>query len=217
MKDRPPIGFIVEGHGEYNCYPSLFCRIVDARGIHVPRVNAGGCGSIVKRIDEQLTDLFLASNPLNVIVTVDLHDVLEKGLANDCVELVHKLNRKIKEWRIAAKSDYRLHPLPNKIVCIVQIRKFESWIIADIDGLKYANLLKSGIDIIKDSETITNPCKWLKDNLLIDGCVKSPNVAKKLISALNPKRMRMHNRSFDKFYRDTMAFYKKWLQYISQK
>lgn len=217
MKDRSPVGFIVEGHGEYNCYPSLFCRIVNVNGIKVPRVNAGGCGSIVKRIKEQLTDLFLVESPLNVIVTVDLHDVLAQGLATTCVELIQKLNSKIKEWRIAAASNYLLHPLPNKIVCIVQIKKFESWLIADVDGLRSANLLKSEIDSIEDSEIITNPSKWLKENLLINGCVKSPNVAKKLISALDPERMRLHSRSFDKFYRDTMAFYKKWLQYISQK
>ncbi len=34
---RPPIGFIVEGHGEYNCYPSLVQRIVGAKGFHIPR------------------------------------------------------------------------------------------------------------------------------------------------------------------------------------
>lgn len=214
--NRPPVGFIVEGDGEYNCYPSLFCRIVNVNGINVPIVNAGGCGSIVKRIKEQLTDLFLIDSPLNVVVTVDLDDVLRQRLATTCVDLLERLNSQIEEWLARAETDDRLHPLPKKIICIVQIRKFESWLISDVEGLKSKNLVKSDICDISDSQCITGPGRWLTKNLLIDGCSKSPTVAKKLISAQSPERMRLHNRSFDKFYREITTFYNDWMDDISQ-
>jgi len=72
LPNRPPIGFIVEGHGEYNCYPSLVSRIVDGDGFKIPRVNAMGCGNIVRHLDRQLRPLVLADHPYRVIVTLDL-------------------------------------------------------------------------------------------------------------------------------------------------
>lgn len=215
MTDRPPIGFIVEGHGEYNCYPSLFCRITNANGLHIPRINAGGCGSIVKRIKEQLTDLFIAESPLSVIITVDLEDVLKQGLAATCVDLLQDLNNAIDEWKLYAEADTRLHPLPDRIVCVVQIKKFESWLISDLDGLKVSNLIATHIESIEDAEQIASPCEWLKENLLVDGCVKSPNIAKTVISSLNPDSMRTHSKSFDKFYRESVSAYEKWVSSLT--
>ena len=214
MNTRDPVGFIVEGHGEYNCYPSLFCRIVSTHGICVPRINAGGCGSIVRRLKEHLTDLLLAHSPLTVIVTVDLEDVLKQELARSCIELLEILNAVVVEWRENALTDARLHPLPNHIVCIVQIKKFESWLISDVDGLKEAGLLDVGVITEQDAEQVASPSSWLSDHLLADGCVKNPNVAKKVISALRPERMRNHSKSFDKFYRESVRAYEAWENFV---
>ena len=215
MITRPPIGFIVEGHGEYNCYPSLFCRIVGVSGLHTPCVNAGGCGSVVMHLKEQLTDLFLSVSPISVIITVDLEDVLKQGLATTCAGLLQDLNGKINEWKLYANNDERLHPLPDRIICVVQIKKFESWLISDIGGLKKAGLVDSGLDQIEDAEMISCPDSWLGDNLIITGSVKNPRVAKSVISALRPDVMRMHSRSFDKFFRESVAAYDVWMGYMT--
>ncbi len=209
--NRPPVGFVVEGHGEYNCYPSLFCRSVGVNGILVPRINAGGCGSVVKRLSEQLTDLFLTESPINVIVTVDLQDILDQNLANTCVELLEILDFQIDDWLKKARSDKRLHPLPERVICIVQIRMFESWLISDINGLKSAGLLGVDVQPIDDAEAVDNPMIWLKNNLVIDGNIKSPRVAKQITSAIDPNNMRKHSKSFDKFFRECVASYDEWV------
>jgi len=85
---QPPIGFIVEGDGEYYCYPSLVCRILRKRGFDIPIVNAGGCGSLVKRLDDHLDSLVLSKHPYNIIVTLDLKDMLSEHFYSDCKQLI---------------------------------------------------------------------------------------------------------------------------------
>ena len=114
-----------------------------------------------------------------------------------------------------AETDTRLHPLPDRIVCVVQIKKFESWLISDLDGLKESNLIAAHIESIEDAEQIASPSEWLKENLLVDGCVKSPNIAKTVISSLNPDNMRTHSKSFDKFYRESVFAYEKWVSSLT--
>lgn len=212
MNNRPPIGFIVEGHGEYNCYPSLFCKISNAVGIKIPVVNAGGCGTIIKHLGEQLNNLLITDSPESVIVTVDLKDALHQGFAKSHDDLFELLSLAIKKWQESASTDPRLQPLPIRICCIIQVRKFESWLIADIEGLKNAELVRHDVMQMPDAEAITEPTVWLKDALRCEANLKSPQFAKKVVTALTPTVMRVHSQSFSRFHAECESMYKEWEQ-----
>ncbi len=85
--NRPPIGFIVEGTGEYNAYPSLVSRILAVNNLHLPIVNSGGCGTIYRNLGRLLSNLILTYHPLNIIVTVDLIDAIKQKMHKNCEEL----------------------------------------------------------------------------------------------------------------------------------
>lgn len=211
--NRPPIGYIVEGDGEYNCYPSLFCRIVEIKTAQIPIVNAGGCGTIIRRIDEQLNDLLVSSKPLSIIITVDLEDVLQQKLANSLSDLTNRLQESINSWKVSANYNSRIKPLPTHIKTIIQIKKFESWLISDIEGLKNEGLIvKNKVSNIDNADIYPKPSEWIKTNLAID--VKKPKNAKKVISALRPDIMRIHSQSFNNFYEESKNAYNHWLNFV---
>lgn len=216
MITRPPVGFIVEGDGEYNCYPSLFCRIVNITKVSIPIVNAGGCGSLIMNLEEQLNSLMEAHDPLSVIITVDHEDAIKQKLANSTQELLIKLDQSIQEWKSKANKNERFHTVPEQIVSVLQIRKFESWMISDLDGLEKSGLLRKNITKITDADGIERPSDWIKKNVLITGSVKKPITAKKVITALDPQRMRLHSHSFNKFYQESVNAYSRWEERISQ-
>lgn len=208
---RSAVGFVVEGHGEYNCYPSLFCRAVNAPGLNVPRINASGCGGVVKNLPEHLTDMCRLYAPNTIIVTVDLVDVIDQGLAQDCADLVRLLCSHIEDWRETAVTDARIETLPQVVTPVVQIRKFETWLLADVDGLKAAGLISQDVEIVNDAEAVNDPVTWIRKNVNIPGDVKSPRFAREVTSALRPDHMRNASRSFDKFYRECNAGYTCWV------
>jgi hypothetical protein len=168
MLCRPPIGFIVEGYGEYNCFPSLVTRILDEQGFPIPRVNAGGCGGIYQKLREKLTRLVLTWKPYTIIVAVDLQDAVKRGVAEDCRGLLRCINSEIDSWQgIDCSQDDRLRPLPAYIRTVIQIKKFETWLIADYESLyesehidldaeEIASLSMENLDSL-----IPNPSSWL--------------------------------------------------------
>lgn len=208
---RPPIGFIVEGHGEFNCYPSLFSRIVNDNNTFVPLLNAGGCGTIVKRLKEQLTDIQITYKPLVIVVTIDLVDVIDQGLFATCVELVNYLDHQVAEWIENSTGDARLNPLPNRVVNVIQIKKFETWMISDIQGLKEAQFVSETVPEVNNADEIASPTNWLNINLQTSISTKSPADAKSLFSVLDPARMVANSKSFDKFHREVTIAYQEWL------
>ena len=210
MHNRPPIGFIVEGQGEYNCYPSLLCRCVGEKGFNIPRINAGGYGGITKRLDEQLTDLCMLYSPLHVIVTIDLVDVIKAGTHINCESLLQFLSDKANDWLICTSKDSRIINQPESITVILQIQKFEAWIIADVRNLRKNKILPNTIPDISDADGVLDPALWLSTNLLNKRNIKNPNYAKELISMLNPDHMKKNSRSFNKFYREVSSKYNNW-------
>lgn len=210
MSNRPPIGFIVEGHGEYNCYPSLFCKISNSSGFKIPIVNAGGCGGILKHLGEQLSNLLMTDSPESVIITVDLKDAIHQGFAVDHADIIHKLRQAVEKWQESAATDERLQPLPSRICCVIQVRKFESWLIADVEGLKSAELIRSDISQMPDAEAIPEPTAWLKDALKCEANLKSPHFARKVVAALTPAIMKNHSQSFSVFHEECQASYAAW-------
>lgn len=213
--ERPPIGFVVEGHGEYYCYPSLCARIMGCH-LHVPRANAIGCGSISRNLHEHLTDLCIASHPLHVIVTVDLKDLIDQSLFRDCVDACTTLKSMADEWMERARSDKRIDPMPDSITIVVQIHKFESWFLADIEALKAAGyLIKDAVEF-NDVESFSgDPYSYLMSHMCSGGDLKSPDTAKELISVIRPDHMRSNSRSFDKFFREVRRSFEDWTAQVS--
>lgn len=213
LLNRPPIGFVVEGHGEYNCYPSLVCRIVNGTGFKIPRVNAGGYGNIARHLGEQLKALVLADHPYAVIITLDLKDVLEIGLFNSCKDLCVDLENQVREWLTSSQCEPRLQPLPEHIVFVIQVQKFESWIIADVEGLKKSGCLKTDLPQCSNTDKeVPDPATLLRKHMLPGQNQKNPRCAKSIISCLDPSVIRLYSPSFDKFYREVEFSYGCWCQ-----
>lgn len=211
--ERPPIGFVVEGRGEYNCYPSLVCRVVGASGFKVPRVNAGGYGNIVRHLRDQLDVLTLAHHPFHIIVTMDLRDILDDGLYTDCAQLCDDLQKQARDWLRDARDDTRLHPLPGLVSIVVQVPKFESWMAADIPGLVASGYLQSEPPQCSNvDDEIRDPATWLSRHVTPGRSLKNPRSAKCVVSRLSPTIMREHSRSFDKFCREVESAYDCWSQ-----
>jgi hypothetical protein len=208
---RPPVGFVVEGRAEYDCYPSLVCRVLGASGFKVPRVNAGGYGTIVRHLPDQLRSLTLTDHPFHIIVTLDLRDVLENGLFADCGALCLDLRRQAREWLASAQRNARLHPLPELISIVVQVQQFESWVIADTQGLMQSGYLESEPPQCSNvDDTIENPAAWVRKHMVAGHNLKSPACARRAISCLDPGAMRQHSPSFDKFCRELSSSYSSW-------
>ena len=210
---RPPLGFIVEGHGEFNCYPSLVCRIVEGSGFKVPRVNAGGYGNIVRHLGDQLRALVLVHHPYHVIVTLDLKDVIAADLYDGCAELREDLEKQASEWLADSESQARLQPLPERILVVVQVQRFESWMIADTVGLRSSGYLTAdeGQPLHVDEE-VYDPLSWLHRRTAPGRNHKNPTCAKEVVSSLDPRTMRVNSRSFDKFHREVCSSYWRWCQ-----
>jgi len=210
--NRPPLGFIVEGQGEYNCYPSLVFRILQSHGFRLPIVNAGGCGNVVRNLPSQLRSLVLAFHPREVIVTVDLRDVLKQRLFRDCAELTTALAEEASTWLDSALTDPRLQPLPARIAVVIQIQEFESWFIADCSALRRSGFLRADPpDFSNVDNEIEDPVSWLREFLTPTFDVKNPMHARSLVSALNPSSIRALSPSFDKFAREVTSSYRNWL------
>jgi len=209
--NRPPIGFIVEGQGEYNCYPSLICRTLCTDGFKIPIVNANGIGGMVSKLHDHLKYLVLADHPCNVIVTADLRDIIDRKLYLTCEEARTDLENEAKNWLIQAQTDDRLQPLPERIIVVIQVQVFESWIISDIPNLARAGYIDQGEKQIRSvDQKILNPVKWLKERLDPNVRLKNPKKAKEIISQLDPNLMRRNSRSFDKFCKEITWGYESW-------
>ncbi len=153
----------------------------------------------------------MTSKPLHVIVTIDLLDVIKSGIYADCESLRKSLSEQANDWLNCASKDNRVTNQPESISIVIQIQKFEAWIIADVNNLRNNNFLTRNTPDISDADNVSNPASWLRTYLLTKKSFKNPNFAKQLISPLNPDRMRKKSRSFDKFYREVNRGYKDWI------
>jgi hypothetical protein len=149
--------------------------------------------------------------PLHVIVTIDLLDVIKSGIYANCESLRKFLSEQANDWLNCASKDNRVTNQPESISIVIQIQKFEAWIIADVHNLKNNNFLTRNAPDISDADNVSDPASWLRTNLLTKRNIKNPNFAKQLISVLNPDLMRTNSRSFDKFYREVNRGYKDWI------
>lgn len=176
----------------------------------MPIINASGYGNIVNHIDEHLTDICRSHNPLTVIVTVDFADILRQKIFNTCAELKTAMDNRITAWLQSAATDSRFVSLPELIVTVIQIRKFESWLISDVASLKREGVVSVDIPAVNDADAIPDPASWLRQAMGRKSYRKDPLVAKTIIGCLNPAVMRINSRSFDKFYREVRGSYERW-------
>jgi hypothetical protein len=218
LSSRPPIGFIVEGYGEYHSYPCLVSKIISNNSLKIPIENAKGNGNIIKNLDEHITDLMLSNKPLYVIITIDLIDNLCETIT-DCKCLFNFINSQITNWKSSHKFDKRVQPFPLSFIIIIQIKKFETWMIADRISLN-----DSGLINLNDNEKINwidvdnecNPVKWLKEHEKSRLNTKKPKIAKSLLSKQNVKIMKNCSKSFNKFFKEITNCYNSWLTSINQ-
>lgn len=201
-----PLGLIVEGHGEYESFPSLIYKILKRQPGEVPRVNAWGIGGIVKRekLHENINSIARLKPLKRLIVCIDLEECLKEGICSDCQDLKNILDGHISSWLDGARSDQRIALIP-QIVTVIQIKKFENWMISDV-----ASLVSLGMfgEVEQDTDVDNlNPTNYIRLNAVQDFNSKNPKFVKSVISALDPDVMKVHSRSFNKFYREVVSAY----------
>ena len=128
---RPPIGCIVEGKDEYYCYPTIISKILNVRGMHIPIIVANGYSGILNHLEEHLEDLVSTVHPVNVIISIDLLDVINANIFNNCVSLFNKLSTDIDNWITLNNQNNNFLPFPDIVSIIIQIQRLETWFIAD--------------------------------------------------------------------------------------
>lgn len=213
VSGRPPIGFVVEGHGERNAYRTLVSRGLAIDSRHLPVVNANGVGSILVRLEELLDLLVKPSHPVHVIVSIDKRDLLRQRSFSSCYELRMHFQSRADAWLQEARGRADLNPVPGTVTVIVQDPMFEAWLIADGIGLVSAqeivNLSEAPIWRDVDSE-VSNPASWLEPHLKPGFNVKNPTVAKIIANHIDPSRAAAQSRSFRKFWQEIIRCYRNW-------
>jgi hypothetical protein len=202
---RPCLGFIVEGYGELNSYRSIVQRVLERPIGHIPVSNGEGCGNLVKHLESKLRDLVKTWHPAHIIVTLDGRDLCDLCADDNCPRLRENLQGRADTWLAQQHAAGALVPLPESIVVVLQDRAFESWLIADLDGLRLA------LDFVHienepkwtnvDAQ-IRNPGAWLDDRLLPGVRLKDPMLPKNLMKYLTPTAMAQNSRSFRKFWKE---------------
>ncbi len=210
---QPPIGFIVEGKGEYHSYPSIITRILCKSGFKIPIALAGGVGNIIKHLDEHLTDIIVADHPLSIIITVDLIDNIKKGTVGDCKELCDLLYGNVQSFIDTHQSKERFQPFPEKFCVVIQVQKFETWFIADKFGLKSENLINletNELDWQNVDDEVANPIAWLSTKAINTINLKDPEMCKSLSTLIDLDIVKTKSKSFDKFQREVIKHYSLW-------
>ena len=206
-----PIGFIVEGEGEFGTYERLIYKIIGTSNCSLRLSNAGGAGNIVRHLDRELGYLVKTYHPCLVFVTIDLKDVIKQGVCSCCRELHTLLKEKIDNWSASVAGNPAFQPSPEAITIIIQIQAYETWLIADVNGLCSGNCLTApepqpaSVD-----HAIAEPCTWLHERLVTGLNTKKPAHMKKLFSLVDPHIMRNNSSSFDKFFREVNSAYTWW-------
>lgn len=198
---RPRLGFIVEGHCEYDSIPSIVAKIEGH--FNYPMVNAQSIGNIIKHTDKLLLDIIKTYSPEKIIISLDYRDALRQGIVDNCVALKEIVATKTKEF-IDSQLNGTL-TLPEEIVVVIADKTYDSWICADYENLK-TNELFDASKITEDynnvDEEIDNPCTWLQSKLKQKIDLKSRAYRKKVVKTLRPDVAAQKSRSFRKFHKE---------------
>lgn len=198
---RINLACIVEGHCEYDTYPSFISKII---GNHFcPISNAQGIGNIMKNTGQELLRLIKLYSPKNIIITLDYREALLENLVQDCEELKNLVTNNCNEF-LESQANGSL-TLPDRIVVVVVDKTHETWLIADQEALK-ENPIIDEKKITQEYENvdieIENPNKWLNNKLLDSVDLKARNNRKTIAKNLRPEIAKDYSRSFRKFYEE---------------
>ncbi len=196
------LGLIVEGHCEYDSFPSLLSRIPQTPH-YVPIINAGGIGNIINNIQEHLLSMIRLHSPNKIVITVDYRDALREGLVENCIELKDIVTQRCQEF--LKQQTNGVLKLPENIVVVVADKTFETWICADLQSLKANDMFNSELiteEFHNVDQEIENPKAWLKSKLAKDIDLKSRGNRVKIYKKLDPIVAKEKSRSFNKFYRE---------------
>lgn len=208
---RLPIGFVVEGVGEFHAYQPIVRKGITAAHGQIPIANAFGNGTIRKSLEDKLIEVVKTGYPVVVIVTLDVRDALADPRYDHCADVRRDLQDRADRWLDEMRRHGTLVPLPERIVVVLQAPAFEAWLISDFDGLQ-AYGLKRGAErySCEDVDTgIRQPKRWLEQNLS-GGFNKRPQEVVRVVKALHPIRMERSSRSFRKFWKEVLNGYKDW-------
>jgi hypothetical protein len=211
---RAAVTLIVEGHGEYNHLPRMI-PLATKDWINIPRpIRAKGWGDVVCRLEEHLTDQVKAHHPYTVIVVLDKKDALDpKNGFDGCIAGMRQIQKAINNWYEKARSSGKLDPLPDGVVVIPACQKFESWIMADCDGLKSCSFINADVchhDCANVDAEIPDPATWIINRCKNKTDIKhQPNVAR-MIACIDMKIVRERSKSFDKLCVKAELAYQRW-------
>ena len=211
---RPPLSFIVEGHGEYESYPSIVASVLGITGLHVPILNARGVGGIISDLEQHLDDLVTLHHPFGVVVTLDLRDVLDQGLYDTCAATREDLMDRISEWAADRAGRSRFDPMPDHVGVVLQIQCLETWWMADPHALLGCGAFEFDVADCQwgcVDDDVSNPVAWLKQRAGQSANLKSPRLARAILGSADVAVMRAASNSFDKFARDVTSIYQAWM------
>ena len=104
-------------------------------------------------------------------------------------------------------------PLPARILVVLQIPMFESWWLSDPEGLVTSPHVEIDLSDCAWSNVdaeVNHPGAWLKARQVSGGNMKSPTVARDVVSGLEIERMVERSPSFEKFYREVRIGFDTW-------
>ena len=195
-----PVAFIVEGYSEYDTFLSFISKILGVSSYY-PISNAKGIGNIMKNTGDELLKVIKPIKPNKIIITLDYREAEREGLVSNCIELKELVINNCNTF-IESQQNGSLD-LPSEIIVVIADKTYESWLVADFEGLKENALIDS--DLITESYTnvdieIPNPNSWLKSKVKKNVNLKSKANRKKIASTMRPIVAKENSRSFRKFY-----------------
>jgi hypothetical protein len=197
------LGFIVEGHCEFEAIPSFVGKTLGF--FNFPMHNAKGIGNIIKNLDMELLLLIKNHKPKNIIITLDASDAIKEGLCNSCVELKEIILESARNFVENQKNGSLV--LPQNIVVVIADKTYDTWLCSDLEGLKTCQL----IDSIKITESFINvdkeiasPSSWIKSKLKKTANPKNRRHRKIIASSIRPDVGKNFSPSFAKFIREVI-------------
>lgn len=207
-----PVGYIVEGFGEYHSFNSMFCKIT-GKSFRTPCSKPKGYGRILKSLEVELTDLVIAHSVAVVVVCIDLKDVLSNPAHgfNDCAELRAHLQERADRWLLGASQDGRVRVAPQRVVVVIQVQKFESWFLADVEAFNASEYCAMPLNQIADVDNMRrDPVAFLREALKPSVSLKSPVFAKRVAGGVRPEVASDSSRSYRKFSKEARSAAALW-------
>jgi len=210
--NRPAIGFIVEGDGEYAVYPSLVARVLKTHGLYVRVQNAAGFSNIHSHLEELLTRQIALCHPLTMVIALDAQDPVRAGLHCSCEEARQELLRRARRCIAECGESHRYRPVPLSVEVVMQVPVFESWLLADLEGLRHHPSFhgvqpQNWANVDAD---VANPRGWLRQQATGRFNTKRPHIVKGAFDCCSVSNLEAGSRSFRKLAKELRSAYATW-------